>query len=629
MSYSLEVSSSYLKKILSDADLERYKFISLNSSRKIQKLECLAMEYGWRPSEFSCDFHAEIFFYTAHDVSVLEAKNLLDKFSLVKYVIFSCGYNVKSTPHISMIESFGFNIVIERDGVTFFAKKSVHLSITKSGLLLNNDATKKFLGSSYSKIKKLEENVFIQLGLIDPREMIVPKRFDIAIKVHYARLYLLGMAKGWREFCYKEQATRITGGGSEIIEVHDGEVTKQGLDEFLTVFHSLLERFEIEEIDAVPVDKGWCAMDGAHRIAAAVVGNKRLKIAKVDCTSKCFATAEFFLSADKHQPIPIEIIDEAAIEYCAQKSGMLLAFIFPTVSSEAFAIECLSEVGEIVHRKDIVMTPEEGAVLLRQAYLGHSWAELSGGSSGFLSKVHSCFPFSGKVRAILLDNCDPKEIRFVKEKIRQHYGVGNHSIHITDGDDEALRMSRVMFNSNSLSMLKFSNLFLPSFHEKLTRYRDWLETYGIDQNTVCIDGSALLSLIGTRDCKDIDFIYHGDVSVLPHCPEKIECHNESSHWFSRPINEIIGDPRLHFWYMGLKFCSPETLLDFKENRREDKDFADITALKQCVKKSRSSIASSMIDSADSLFWKFKIFFRRLILRIKTILRPVKLYLTRR
>ena len=55
----------------------------------------------------------------------------------------------------------------------------------------------------------------------------------------------------------------------------------------------------------------------------------------------------------------------------------------------------------------------------------------------------------------------------IKDKIREVFNVGKHSVHITDTKEEAIRTARVVFNDNSIHFLNYAkpNKYI-SIHKK-------------------------------------------------------------------------------------------------------------------------------------------------------------------
>ena len=157
------------------------------------------------------------------------------------------------------------------------------------------------------------------------------------------------------------------------------------MDQFQAAFHSLLSDLNTDDIPAVPVDTELCAFDGAHRIASGIAMNHAVRIVRIhDNPSPNRATADFFRGTSHgHSPCPVEILDEAAIEYCRIKSDLVLVLIFPSVASEKFAIDRLSKFGEIVYRTDLTLTPQAGDALLRQVYMGMAGPRILAKVQGF------------------------------------------------------------------------------------------------------------------------------------------------------------------------------------------------------------------------------------------------------
>ena len=527
----------------------------------------------------------------------------------------------KKTTIFAQLEACGYRIYREWDEVAYLYRVTSSERVISGRHILGDAEIRAALEKSWRRIHKLPENTKVDRISLDARELLVPERFDIAIKSHYARLWLIHAAKSWREYAYSEQALRITGPGADLFE-YDG-TGKNGLEGFLSSFHSLLDDVDPAKIPSVPVDSTLAAYDGAHRISAAIARKRLVHCAKIDSTTNSKATAAFFQGdSHGHPPLPNDILDESAIEYCRVKDTTAIALIFPTVASEERAIRELSDVGDIVYRKDIMLSPKAGGALLRQVYQGQPWLGQDGPDHGFLNKQRSCFPFSGVLRVCLLDRINPKTLRPAKERIRLTYGVGNHSIHITDSREETLRVARALFNRNSVGLLNMGIGTLPGFHEKLFLFRDWLETNGIDEEMVCIDGSAILALLGLRECRDLDFLYNGDSMSLPPTPEKIGCHNSLEHHYSRCIGDIVGDPRLHCWYLGVKLCTPHLVCDMKRRRGEAKDHSDVIMLQSRLPKQRDAWFNTTLGEFVQISAYFRARSAVLSHRIKDRLRPL-------
>ena len=73
-----------------------------------------------------------------------------------------------------------------------------------------------------------------------------------------------------------------------------------------------------------------------------------------------------------------------------------------------------------------------------------------------MKKPLECFKYERPVKLIVF-NCDKKKkVKEIKNKIRDLYGIGKSSIHITDTKKDAIYLSKLCLNRNSLHLLNYS-----------------------------------------------------------------------------------------------------------------------------------------------------------------------------
>ena len=599
-------------------------FASVGDARRFaHEIQVLRDTHGWAVKDIAgseCPALACLL-VSAPDLSPTEIAELLSSSGFPQLVLMSFLPGSKKTSLFALVEGQGYRVFREFDDIAYFHRSCGSVVVEAGGLMLGDPTVQDLLRKCRRRISNLSADTKVDLVSVDPRALLVSQRFDIAIKAHYARLWLAGSAKSWREHAYFEHALRITGAGRDLSE-RDG-TGKAGLEAFLEGFHSLLGTTDPSAIPHVPVDLDHVVFDGGHRAAAAISKGRAVKCARLHSPSHSRAPSTFFQGRTHgHPPCPEAILDEAAIEYCRIKDTVAIAMIFPTVASEDTAIRELAGIGDIVYRKDIVLSPSAGGAILRQAYLGQPWLHDTGATSGFLNKLRACFPFSGVLRVILLDGFESKDLRPAKDRIRSAYGIGNHSIHITDSHEETLRVARSLFNQNGVAVLRLGVGNLPGFHRKLFTLRDWMIANGIDEDRVCVDGSAVLSVLGLRECRDLDFLYDGDQSSLPKRPERIDCHNAEARYHSHEIGEITGDPRLHFWYMGVKFCSLQVIQEMKKNRGEEKDKNDIVLIQSRIHSQKPYSPRSVLLLLMRWSGYIKAVLSRVKRRIKKVILPL-------
>ena len=489
------------------------------------------------------------------------------------------------------IESFGYRMLSEVDNYAIFFRDDYKEYISETKIDIKSDLNKftKRWGNEFLK------NNSYQIINIDSRILLSAKRFDIAIKSHFARLLKLGIARNWREYLYFEHIKRMTGAGN-LIREHDGS-GKEGIDVFLRNFESLVNERNQEMIPNVPISKSLIPLDGSHRIAAAIVNQNKISCLKFKKNYNIESNYKFFLgNSHLHKSTPIDLIEESAIEYCRIKNSVAIAFLFPSISNHDYAVNLISDFASIVYKKEIIITPKEGKNLFRQIYHGQPWLSWASDNKHFINKTKMCFPFMGKMTIILFDDYKVNKLRLLKKEIRDFYKIGNHSIHITDSTEESLNASKIIFNKNSLNLIRYQRRFLPNFHKYLFELKSWIAFNGIDPEKICIDGSGVMSAFGLRECRDLDFLFLGDQSLLKSLPNKISCHNDIANNYDYEIGEIIGDPRRHFWYLGIKFCCPEQIIQMKIKRNETKDKKDLILLRQIIPSKKLLLIYKIINS---------------------------------
>ena len=201
-------------------------------------------------------------------------------------------------------------------------------------------------------------------------------------------------------------------------------------------------------------------------------------------------------------------------------------------------------------------------------YYEESWVgSKKQGYPGVLEKTRYCFSQGKKITVILIKEGSLENLVNLKENIRVVCGAGKHSVHINDTQEETWRIASSVFNHNSISFLNNRILHeTPKFDNFFSQYRQTLNSRK-DKHDFCIDSSAVLSAYGLRDCRDLDFLHLRD---LPSISADIECHNHESHYYRVNKNDIIYDPRLHFYMYGIKFADLKVVRDMKLFRNEEK-----------------------------------------------------------
>jgi hypothetical protein len=273
--------------------------------------------------------------------------------------------------------------------------------------------------------------------------------------------------------------------------------------------------------------------------------------------------------------------DSIALEYCKIKPNTFIATIFPSAKGNLEEAErIIAAKADIFYKKSLSLNDTGAINLMRQMYNQEPWGGTpDNGYMGLKEKARLCFQTNGEVNAYVITVADPKDTIFIKEQVRRVFGIGNHSIHINDTWEETFRLSRAFFNNNSIDMM---NVMKPNYYLKFEQLSSFvylsLLKNGLDPDNYCITASSVLSRLGLREGKDLDYLHRGP-TLEGHV--SIDSHNEYSKGrYTKTIDDIIYNPENHFYFNGLKYASLEVIKDLKEKRGEEKDKKDLELLNE-------------------------------------------------
>jgi len=302
--------------------------------------------------------------------------------------------------------------------------------------------------------------------------------------------------------------------------------------------------------------------------------------------------------------VPEKILDFAAIKFAEYSENTYLAFLWPSGKENKVASEALFN--KVIYKKNIGLTERGALNLLIELYKHMDWVgNVNDGFLGAHEKLLECFP-AFEPFTVILFQCDCLEkVREIKQKVRDINDIGFSSVHITDTKEEALRVSKLIFNKNGLHFLNYSNPYAYSdVLSSLEEFRSRMKVSEINLNDLVIDGSMILGVYGLRDAKDIDFLVPGNMNLS--FSEAFESHDSELLYHGLDKNRLIYDPCYYFECFGFKFVSFDQVYAMKKKRAEEKDYNDCRMMSSLIK-------------GDSLGFyiarqKQKFFYKRLLLK---------------
>lgn len=208
----------------------------------------------------------------------------------------------------------------------------------------------------------------------------------------------------------------------------------------------------------------------------------------------------------------------------------------------------------------------------------------------------------------------------------------NMYLHISDTHSEAVELAQLFCNKNSMRLLQYQRLdrlLRNDFWKSLIYFmttKSWIAsmTHPIDQIRFLLFSSIVLYTLGLRNINDIDMIIHylptTENTKTEHFFDKINMYFENKNtkfpfvvdgasikgrngwfhggqkeylidWFEHDwpamfgavsMDDIILNPRFHYYYFGLKIVSLEGDMKRRIQRSRPASYADLFALKKFV-----------------------------------------------
>jgi hypothetical protein len=101
----------------------------------------------------------------------------------------------------------------------------------------------------------------------------------------------------------------------------------------------------------------------------------------------------------------------------------------------------------------------------------------------------------------------------------------------------------------------------------------------------CVDTGGVLSAYGLRNCSDFDLILDKNFEA-PFIDWGLNNFTREKYGYN--IDELLYNPRHHFYHKGIRFVSLAMVLEFKSKKGNQKDLADINLIQKFLFKCTNS-----------------------------------------
>lgn len=441
-----------------------------------------------------------------------------------------------------------------------------------------------------------------EIKIIPSKLLLTHTRFDLAFKLLYIEMLEKDVA--FANYVYKEHIRAFSLGSYQ----EPGQEDKSSIERFYSTFNEIFADIKSKGFDSskslIPLSENGSIANGAHRVASAIYLNKEIASVKIDTNDHIYDYRFFY-----KRNVAIELLDVAATKFVEYADNVHIAFIWPAAHGHDQQVE--NVIPNIVYRKDVKLAPNGAHNLLSQIYLGEPWlGSVENNFSGSKGKLAECFKTFGPVRVVAFLAPSLDEVIVIKEKVRNIFDVGKHSIHITDTKEEAVRLARVIFNDNSIHFLNHAqpNKYQKT-HRRLAKFRTFISDNHMDTEDIVLDGGIVLSLYGLRNASDIDYLAAKALSI-EYNDEELECHDEELKYHDEGKNELIYNPKYYFYFNDMKFISFDQVYRMKNNRNEIKDKNDCKLMESLIESNQFKKIKGKI--------KQNVYYGKIKLRLKLI-----------
>jgi len=424
-----------------------------------------------------------------------------------------------------------------------------------------SELTSEFVFSAYH----LSDDMPFECEEVPAEQLVNRNRLDIMAKVLY--LKLKDTAPEYARKLYLEQERVMT--RDSFVEAGSRKYGQQAfVDAFEALFEDMKRNGYSEKALPIPVDEDMQAMDGAHRIACALVLGIPVKVIHLPVRAEYdMYPYQWFIERGMES----WCLDQMILEYVREKQTACLN-LWPAAKGHDDEVETLLEgCFGIVYKKQVPLNENGAFHYLAQIYSEYSWAQDHDGDgfAGVYRKLVPCFPTFDPVRVYFIETDDYAKVTEAKETLRNLFGLEKHSMHATDNRKETMSMAELLLSDNSVDFMN---------HCRSTEFKNTFELLkqgdSFDYQRTVLTGSIVLALYGIRQAEDLDYISMDEIPGS---------HNDLLKYYEMSASEAVCSPDHYFTYFDRKFLTLECVREFKKNRNEGKDRDDLALIDAMMK----------------------------------------------
>tara|TARA_B100000886_G_scaffold119798_1_gene80534 strand:+ start:23561 stop:24928 length:1368 start_codon:yes stop_codon:yes gene_type:complete len=417
---------------------------------------------------------------------------------------------------------------------------------------------------SHSEIKKLIDKHFdafilskkYNIRTIRANSLLTYNRFDLSFKLSY--LELLKKNPSYSKELYRDHIRAFTLGKFK----EPGNKNKNNLEKFYLDFNNTFNSIKKNNFDKkkslVPITESGFILNGSHRVASAIFLNKSINTVTLNYPRPNY-NYEFF----KERNVSEKFLDTAVTSFIEHSGNTHIAFIWPSAIGNEKKLQ--KKLQKIVYKKTINLSINGAHNLISELYEGEKWlGDVENNFNGSFLKAIKCFNNNSPLQVYVFQAENLQHVVKIKKEIRELFNIGKHSIHITDTKKEAVKVSKFIFNNNSIHF--FNNGYPLKFLSKK------LDLKSIKRNgQIVFNEKMTLLLYGLKDY---------DVNI--------ENLTSNINKYTINIHEGLYNPDDYFYFKNHKFLSLYKLLVLIEKQSLSHELDLIKDLRKLTRKQNSN-----------------------------------------
>lgn len=290
------------------------------------------------------------------------------------------------------------------------------------------------------------KNKEFEFQKIPAQNLITVSRFDL-----FAKLAYIEHRSSKPSYAKKLYIEHIKVFNPDLKE--PGREDKNGIEDFLTTFNTLIDYFKDNEFDPevslIPVSENGEILDGSHRVAALAYFKKDVSILKFKDVNP---VAKFDYNYFLKRGLAISTADAIAYESFNFVDNLFVACLWPKIGNiqeRSFARDYFKKKFDILYQKDLKMSLDKLSMFIYEIYNHQDWVgNKENNFAGARDKAYNCYGADKIIQFIVFKSSSFDDVLKAKDSIRKYYKLEKHALHITDNDEETKEILDMILTEN-------------------------------------------------------------------------------------------------------------------------------------------------------------------------------------